>query len=442
MAEQSYFWGGTVTGDASIAPYSDDEFTDIYTLLFLKMRESAGVILEYLNELSVTGAVSPVTIGTGAAIVDGKVYINTTNFTMVVPTPAVATRYDRIVLRKDFAAQTVRAYRIGGVEGAGIPVVTQIDGVTWDIPLYTVRITTGGAITLTDNRRWANTSLIPLPNIAEGRLSLVSGNPAYTSATTAAATLYYTPYFGNKITLYDGSRWRVVSFSELSISVAAWAATTNYDIFLYDNDGVLTLEGEAWTNDTTRNVAITRVDGVYVKSGNPEKKYLGTVRVETAGQIDDSLSAKHVWNYYNRIKRFFATRDVTDSWNYTTATWRAARGDTTVGVNRITFVTGVNEVGIYACNQCVYSNTGAWSAAVGIGVDSTSVDNTTYIQGNMGGAAAYGLLRAELVEMPSPGIGFHYLQRLEISVAAGTGTFYGDNGLAYVHGGMQGFVFA
>lgn len=160
MTERSYYWGGTTVGDASLAPYDNDEFTDIWRKLFLHDRTAQGVIKSNLNELAVSGAGSPVTVATGAAVVDGNFYENDGNPTVAIPTPAASTRIDRIVLRKDFSAQTVRITRIAGVEGAGAPSLTQSDGVTWDIPLYQVSITTGGAITLTDERIYALTPLV------------------------------------------------------------------------------------------------------------------------------------------------------------------------------------------------------------------------------------------------------------------------------------------
>lgn len=149
MTERSYYWGGTTVGDASIAPYDNDEFTDIFRKMFVKDRAIMGVLDGYGNELVTTGAGSPVTVDTGAAMVDGNFYENDAPLTVAIPTPAASTRIDRIVLRKDFAGQTVRVTRIAGVEGGSAPAITQSDGVTWDILLYQVSITTGGAITLT-----------------------------------------------------------------------------------------------------------------------------------------------------------------------------------------------------------------------------------------------------------------------------------------------------
>lgn len=152
MAEISLPWSGTITGDAG--PYSDDDWSDMYRKLFTIDRTTQGVLLHYENEIEITGGTSPISINTGAAIVDGKFYENDSSANIVVPTPAVSTRIDRIVLRKSWTAQTVRMTRIEGIEGGGVPALTQNDGTTWDIPLYQVSITTGGNITLTDERSY------------------------------------------------------------------------------------------------------------------------------------------------------------------------------------------------------------------------------------------------------------------------------------------------
>jgi hypothetical protein len=154
MTETSWPWGGITVGDATLAPYSDDEWSDIWRKLFVEDRTAQGVLKRYANELAVSGAVSPVSVATGAALIDGKFYESDAVVGVAIPTPAVSTRIDRIVLRKDFAAQTVRITRIAGAEGGAAPAITQNDGVTWDIPLAQASITTGGAITLTDERRY------------------------------------------------------------------------------------------------------------------------------------------------------------------------------------------------------------------------------------------------------------------------------------------------
>ncbi len=157
MAENSLFWAGTATGDAG--PYSDDAFSDFVRKTFLQDRTLQGPIQGYLGQLAVTGSTSPVSVATGAALVDGKFYENTASLSVAVPSPVSATRIDRIVLRKSFAAQTVRVARIAGSEGSGTPpAITQTDGTTWDVKLAQVSITTAGIVTITDERSFCYTA--------------------------------------------------------------------------------------------------------------------------------------------------------------------------------------------------------------------------------------------------------------------------------------------
>lgn len=152
MTERSRFWDGTVTGDAPEAPYDGPtEFANVTRagVFTGNSVNKSGVIMGELNELAVVGGAGLVTVDTGKAFVYGSWYENDASVNVAIPTPSVSTRVDRVVLRKDWAAKTVRITRIAGVEGAGAPAVTQIAGVTWDMNISQVSITTGGAITVT-----------------------------------------------------------------------------------------------------------------------------------------------------------------------------------------------------------------------------------------------------------------------------------------------------
>jgi len=177
-------------------------------------------------------------------------------------------------------------------------------------------------------------------SVCQGRLTLTTGTPVTTSNVTAAGTLYFTPYAGNQVGLYDGSAWELHEFTERSLSLSGFTADKNYDIFLYDNSGTLTLSATAWTNDTTRATALTTQDGIYVKSGATGYRYLGTIRITSAGSVcEDSNDYRGVWNYYNRARRYLQVSDTTGH-TYTTASWRAWNNDTST---KVEFVVGVLE---------------------------------------------------------------------------------------------------
>lgn len=163
MAEYSLPWSGTILGDAG--PFSDDDWSDIWRYLFTFDRATQGPLPNVLNELEVTGVATPVSVNTGVALADGKYYMNDSAANVVVPSPAVNPRIDRIVIRKSWAAQTCRITRIEGIEGGGAPAITQNDGVTWDVPLAQYSITVGGVITVTDEREFLWTPMSYLTQI-------------------------------------------------------------------------------------------------------------------------------------------------------------------------------------------------------------------------------------------------------------------------------------
>lgn len=115
----------------------------------------------YPTPFLVTAGAGAVTIANGAASVYGcPVRLTAGPDSIAIANPAAATRIDRIVLRlalitdPDGIAQTihtVRAIRIPGAEGGAAPDITQ-DSDAWDIKLAAVTVTTGGAITVADER--------------------------------------------------------------------------------------------------------------------------------------------------------------------------------------------------------------------------------------------------------------------------------------------------
>ena len=188
-AEYSRLWSTSGVGDGSGSGYTADQLFEIYRALFAGASGAnrGGVAPDYGSKLAASGTASPVAIADGAALVYGIPYINATPVSVTIPTPGTATRIDRIVLRASWAAQTVRVTRIAGVEGAGSPPnLQQSAGVTWDIPLVRVSITTGGAVTIADDRQYLQAvgdSGVSTAKIADG--AVTNAKLASDSATTA-----------------------------------------------------------------------------------------------------------------------------------------------------------------------------------------------------------------------------------------------------------------
>jgi hypothetical protein len=265
--------------------------------------------------------------------------------------------------------------------------------------------------------------------LCQGRLTLTSGVPVTTSDVTAATSVYWTPFNGNRISLYNGSAWEIHAFAELSLSTTGLTANKPYDVFAYINAGAVAIEALGWTDGTTRATAITYQDGVAVKSGDATRRLLGTFYTfddagttktcDTAGGLGSGgVEAKRfVSNKYNRVPRPCFVGDTSDSWSYNSAAWRAANNSNT---NRISFVQTDAEYPVLVANN---QNIGAaGNAIVGIGIDSTSAFSgaSGWWNGTSVGSALaqfHGHLSA----------GFHYASAIEYMVT-GSATFWGDVG--------------
>lgn len=276
--------------------------------------------------------------------------------------------------------------------------------------------------------------LASLGVVPGGRLTLESGVPISTSNQTAKGTLYYTPYVHDWVRLYDGTRPKLYQFTERSLSLTLTSGK-NYDVFLYDSSGTLTLElSAAWTNDTTRADALAWQAGIgWVKSGTATRLWLGTIRASATNQTElvfggaDTAARAFVWNAYNRVRGCFAWRDSTDSWTYTTATWRQKRASSN---NQIGVVVGTVGQALDVRSSAIGYNSLA-AQEIGIGYDSTSSLATGCLIGRMGppDAAGAGAISTQTMWCGSVGLGYHYAAELEACFSAtNTSNWYGDIG--------------
>ena len=279
---------------------------------------------------------------------------------------------------------------------------------------------------------------------AEGRLTATSGTPVTTGDVTAATEIYYTPYVGNRIALYDGSAtWTTLAFGELGVSVVGCTASRGYDVFLYDNSGNVAAETLVWTSGTVRATALAYQDGVLVKSGTTTRRYVGSFYCNaTGGQTDDSYATRNVYNYYNRVARPMRVLETTDTWTYTMNTYHQANAATT---NQLEMMIGVNEEAIEA-NVIVWaSNDNAnIDRFISIGEDSTTTPITgtfgQFMDTNTSAAGAIVGLTASFRGFPAS-VGRHIYVWLEKSSETGTTTWRGDRGAATeTQAGMWGTV--
>jgi hypothetical protein len=272
-----------------------------------------------------------------------------------------------------------------------------------------------------------------------GRLTLAAGTAVPNADVVAATSLYWTPYLGNVLPLWNGTAWVPVASGEVVLSLAGMVANKNYDVFASLSAGALALEGAAWTNDVTRATALAVTDGRWTRSGDKTRLYLGTLRTTpTAGQCEDSAARRFVWNLYNAEPRSLLRRESTNSWTLSAVTWRAANAG---AANRVEVLQGLPVRSLWLANMAGarYEGTAGDSFFVGVGEDSTTVnaaDQNTFASPRTQFVIA--IASAQLCKVVP--VGYHSYYWLE-QVDGGTFTVFGG-ATALRAGGLSGFCLA
>lgn len=160
MAETSMLWTTNGTGHGVSSGYASNRWQNFLRKLFLSDQAASACVLAGVdNELAVSGTSSPLSVATGAAIGYAFLYENDAPVNLTVTTPVVNITGGHVVLRTNYAAQTVTVVAVRNTDGvAAIPSLTQSAGVTWETRLASFTITTGGVIALTDTRKRAKFS--------------------------------------------------------------------------------------------------------------------------------------------------------------------------------------------------------------------------------------------------------------------------------------------
>lgn len=307
------------------------------------------------------------------------------------------------------------------VDGAGSELIDDATTVTLSSPNDTVSLESDGT-------GWHQLVAIAAPAglVQDGRLTLTSATPVTSGDVSAATSIYFTPYNGgNRISLYDGvSAWTLLTFSEITISISSCTASKPYDVFLYNNSGTVTAEQLVWTDATTRATALTRQNGVYVKTGQTTRRYIGSYYCNASGgQTDDTEAKRYLYNADHRVSRTMKVAEGTDSWNYTTATWRQWNN---AAANQLDFLIGLPEDTVWARFTAHSLEAGGNDRFAGIGYDGASAPASGSLVANLTGA-----IRAQMIaehRLNAPAVGRHYFTALERGGGAGTVTWYGDNG--------------
>jgi hypothetical protein len=359
------------------------------------------------------------TLALGAHVVEGRLTL-ATGHSVYSPQPATPNATDT-------AAETVSFAAVHGwVTGTMVTVSATGGGLTAGTIYW---------LNATDSDTVSFHTTLALAESAGTKVNLTASITAtIVPVGVQSTTLRFALHNGNRVRVYDGTRWIVKTFSELSLALTLTSGS-NYDVFL--DDDAATLSVVVWTSDTVRATALTTQDGVYVKSGDTTKLYLGTIRAANtntachrfAGGVGYANPAQFfVWNAYNRVACDAFVYENTSTWTYNTQSFRSLDNSTN---NAVGMVRGLDvEPAKLLCHMGAQSTIISGGYGLGIGLDSTTAaaqqKHMNALISEPVAPASGGVLAAFADYFGRPGLGYHYLQLLELGNSSGTTTFYGS----------------
>lgn len=244
-----------------------------------------------------------------------------------------------------------------------------------------------------------------------GRLSLTTGVPITSGDVTGATTLYYTPYGGNVVSLWDGKLWIPTPFTEQSLALGTMTSGKGYDVFAFLNAGAVNIEKLVWTSAVARATAVTLQDGRLCKSGAKDRLWVGSFYAPTTTTTEDSALKRFVFNAYNRKARRLFVSDAAGSWLYQTNATRQANGNS---ANQVEVFIGMDEgenVSLSLKTTCLRSDDTGATGSVGIGMDTlvSPTSDVDFILQNQ----ANNYVNSNVPYNVIPGLGYHYFAWLE-----------------------------
>lgn len=347
------------------------------------------------------------------------------------------------VSSSDFASFTITKVGSGNPNGfvagtagsSGVLPTTYWDYTNSVMYFCTTTGVAAAAVWLAINASSTTAAILP----PQGRLTLTSATPILTTEVVSATSVYYTPFVGNLVPLYNGANFVNTTFAELTLAlVASHALSTIYDVFIFSDSGTVRVgTGPGWSVSTAGagargtgagSTQLARLNGLltnaqsmtarngsntYTVAGN-YGLYVGSIFIDgTAGQVTChntyGQSRKWgVWNAFNRQRIYLKAGDTTASWVYTTNTIRSSNN---LAANSLTVFQGLAEdiydlsfrqkIGASASSGFTTASNGiGWNSVIAISgqrgwVGSNPSVTTVEVQGN--GIAAF-------LQVPSLGI--------------------------------------
>lgn len=269
------------------------------------------------------------------------------------------------------------------------------------------------------------------PKTFQGRLTLTSATPVTVSDVTGATTIYLTPYKGNCFSVFTGSVWIHAFFTEKSLALGTLSNNTNYDIFVYWTGTDIALEALAWSGSNTRATSLSVQDGIYVKSTDTSRVYVGSFRTTSTTTTEDSVLKRFLWNNFNRVEKPVRRFETTSSWTYATNSFRQANNSSS---NQIDILAGLLEDPLNL-TLTVGSSGATSNSAFGVGEDSTTTVMSSCPIGFAPGTGTTYQSSIQMQLVPSS-IGRHFYAWLEKAISASV-TFFSNT--STLTSGLSGY---
>jgi hypothetical protein len=289
----------------------------------------------------------------------------------------------------------------------------------------------------------------------QGRLTLQSATPVMTATQASKNTIYYTPYVGNTLPLYNGSTFASTLFNEISVlttdttkNPAAIGTNNVNDWFVWNDAGTLRLtHGPDWTNDTTRSAgtALVKVNGfwlnnVSITNGPAAQRgtWVGTTRSDASSLLNwifggaavgGTAAVFGVFNAYNA--RRVMTQVIDTVGNFAVGNNQIIPFNNSNN-NRVSFVCGLQDNFFSARFQTQGAAGTGGVLGAGVGYNANTVYSGSYVGHS---STTPGFCGGEYVAQP---FGFNYFHAM-CSMQAGStnATFYGNAAVPlYIQAGL------
>lgn len=241
------------------------------------------------------------------------------------------------------------------------------------------------------------------------------GRLVYVSSTS----IRLDPQDGNTIWVYSGSNWRrrIIPSAGITVANTNFTGSSTYFVYLYDNAGVLTLEG------STTAPAVDATSGLKIKTGDATRLLVGMVR-SVSGSF---AAAPQVISWYKR-------RAIKASGALTTD--RTSTSTSVVELNAETqakFCSWAEEAILFSFNGKTSNDTSSQACNTVVCLDAALTIIGLTANDTVGGDPQNCSLSGAYTVTE----GYHYLT-LGVSVSANTGTWYAGNTLGTVTVVVQG----